>query len=329
MGVFIDVGCKVWQTTQVPKNLSEDTMIPVILLYALFASLFGLSKATLEHCEPIFLIGSRMAFAGVLLVTHQWFFNRRMFMSIPRKAWFDFACLGVIAIYLTNVCEIWGIQRMASAKACFIYSVSPFLSGLLSYILFREVLSKRKWLGMLVGFIGLIPLQLHSLQTGLTEGSTWLGEFALLTAVVTSVYGWILLKQIVTRYGQSLLLANGFAMFIGGSLALLHSFVSGETWSPVPVSDMDQFLMNTLAMCLISNIVCYNLYGYLLKRYSATFMSFAGLITPLFASLFGWFFLDEHLTWHFVISFLLFVFGLSLYHRDELEPLHTSLNPSV
>lgn len=296
-------------------------MIPVILLYALFASLFGFSKATLEHCEPLFLIGSRMALAGVLLIGHQWLFNRKIFQSITRRAWLDFALLGLVGIYLTNVFEIWGIERMSSAKACFIYSVSPFFSGLFSYILFREILSKRKWLGMVIGFFGLIPLQIHSFsESHLQEtNSQRIGELALLIGVIASVYGWILLKKIVTRHGQSLLLANGISMLIGGSFALLHSFVAGESWAPVPVTNMDYFLMNTLAMCLISNIVCYNLYGYLLKRYSATFMSFAGLVTPLFASIFGWFFLDEHLSWHFGISFALFAIGLSLFHRDEVH----------
>lgn len=294
-------------------------MFPVILLYALFASLFGFSKATLEHCEPIFLIGSRMAFAGVLLVTHQYLFNRKIFKTLNKKAWIDFLLLGFIAIYVTNIFEIWGIERMSSAKACFIYSVSPFLSGLFSYLLFREWLTRRKWLGMFLGFIGLIPLQMHSFaQSSLSESGSLVGDLALLIAVVASVYGWILLKQIVTRHGQSLLLANGFAMLFGGSLALIHSFFAGESWAPVPVSNYEYFLMNTLAMCLISNIVCYNLYGYLLKRYSATFMSFAGLITPLFASFFGWLFLGETLSLHFVISFILFVLGLYLFHKDEL-----------
>ncbi len=295
-------------------------MFPVILLYALFASLFGLSKATLEHSEPLFLIGSRMAFAGLLLLGHQCLFNRSIFKTISRRAWLDFALLGCSGIYLANVFEIWGIMHMSSAKACFIYSISPFLSGLFSYLLFREILSQRKWLGMLIGFLGLIPLQMHSFSEASTQdGSLRLGELALLVAVMAAVYGWILLKQIVTKHGQNLVLANGTAMVIGGVLALVHSYIAGESWQPVPVKNMDYFLINTFAMCLISNIICYNLYGYLLKRYTATFMAFAGLITPLFASLFGWFFLDESMSWHFVVSFALFVIGLSLFHQDEIK----------
>jgi drug/metabolite transporter (DMT)-like permease len=295
-------------------------MIPVIVLYALFASLFGLSKATLEHSEPLFLIGSRMAFAGILLLIHQCIFNRSIFKDLDWRAWRDFAILGLSGIYAANIFEIWGLMHMSSAKACFIFSVSPFISGLFSYFVFREILTEKKWLGMLIGFMGFIPLQLHSYfeHQGDAAGVS-LGELALLVGVVASVHGWIVLKKIVMQNGKRLLVANGASMLFGGSLALVHSYIANENWSPVPVTNFDYFLMNTLAMCLISNVICYNLYGSLLKRYSATFMSFAGLITPLFASLFGWYFLDEHMSWYFAISFVLFVIGLKLFHAEELR----------
>ncbi len=72
-------------------------------------------------------------------------------------------------------------------------------------------------------------------------------------------------------------------------------------------------------MCLISNLICYNLYGHLLKRYSATFMSFAGLMTPLFAVFFGWVFLAESVDVSFFVSLVLFLLGLYCFHSEELD----------
>ena len=51
----------------------------VLVLFALFASLFTLSKTALNYSEPFFLIGSRMTFAGILLLGHQIIFNRDNF----------------------------------------------------------------------------------------------------------------------------------------------------------------------------------------------------------------------------------------------------------
>jgi len=294
----------------------------VILLFALFASLFTLSKTALEFSEPFFLIGSRMTFAGILLLGHQFIFNRAAF-KIKLRHLLPLLMLGLVSIYITNIAEIWGIQYMSSAKACLIYSLSPFVAALFAYWILKERLSLKKWVGLLVGFIGLTPiLFVHSSSAELAKTLflvSW-SEIALITAVFASVYGWILLKKIVSEYRYSPIMANGMSMFIGGILALSHSYFSGEGWAPFPVrvEGWGGFIECTLWMTLISNVICYNLYGHLLKRFSATFMALAGLITPLFASLFGWYFLDEVITWHFFASMTLFSIGLTIFYQEEI-----------
>lgn len=293
----------------------------VILLFALFASLFGISKATLGYTEPFFLIGSRMFLAGLLLMAHQFIFNRKN-IHFKLNHLIPLLLLGLLNIYLTNVAEIWGMQHMSSAKACLIYSLSPFLAALVAYFVLRETLNLKKWLGLCIGIIGLIPIFMTQTQSEKMVGgigSISLAEISLLVAVFCSVYGWTLLKKIVNDYQYSPLMANGISMALGGFLALCHSYFAGEAWNPIPVTEFKPFIINTLIMCLISNIICYNLYGFLLKHYSATFMSFAGLVTPIFASFFGWLFLSESITWHYFASIALFSVGLTIFYLEELK----------
>lgn len=294
----------------------------VILLFALFASLFTLSKTALEFSEPFFLIGSRMTLAGVLLLTHQFFFNRQSF-KIKKAHILPLVMLGLVSIYITNIAEIWGIQYMSSAKACLIYSLSPFIAALFAYWILKERLTSKKWIGLCIGFVGLTPILFtQSNSSELAKDLLFFSwaELALVTAVFASVYGWILLKKIINEFRYTPIMANGISMLIGGVLALVHSYVSGESWAPFPIlhDKYAAFIECALWMTLISNVVCYNLYGYLLKRFSATFMSLAGLVTPLFASLFGWYFLNEVITWHFFASMALFSVGLAIFYQEEL-----------
>lgn len=296
-------------------------IILVILLFAMFASLFGISKATLDYTEPFFLIGSRFFLAGLLLLAHQFIWNRKQF-SIKWNHIKPLFLLGFLNIYLTNITEIWGLQHMISAKACLIYSLSPFLAALVAYFILKETLNSKKWIGLIIGFVGLIPIFMSQSPAEKLVGelgNVSFAELSLLVAVFSSVYGWTLLKKLISEYRYSPLMANGLSMTIGGALALVHSYFAGETWDPIPVTQIGPFLQNTLIMCLISNIVCYNLYGYLLKRYTATFMSFAGLVTPFFASFFGWFFLNETITWHFFAAIALFSIGLFIFYQEELK----------
>ncbi len=308
-------------------------MILVLLLYALFASLFGLSKDTLNYSEPFFLIGARFTFAGILLLIQQFIFNRKAF-QIKTAHILTLALLGILSVYITNIAEIWGIQHMVSAKACLIYSLSPFLAAFVAYLVLKETLSAKKWIGLCVGFMGLIPIFMTQSSSEVVVGDVpfiSLAEVALLIAVFCSVYGWILLKKVISEFHYTPLMANGISMTLGGTLALLHSYLSGETWNPIPVTDFGPFLQNSLLMCLISNIVCYNLYGYLLKRHSATFMSFAGLVTPFFASFFGWYFLGEIITWHYFASIGIFSIGLTIFYQEELkqEKLFVKSEPPI
>jgi drug/metabolite transporter (DMT)-like permease len=72
-------------------------------------------------------------------------------------------------------------------------------------------------------------------------------------------------------------------------------------------------------MTFISNIVCYNVYGYLLKKYTATFLSFVGLLSPFFASLSEWVFLKQTPSWGILSSSLIVVFGLWIVYKEELK----------
>lgn len=295
-------------------------MFLVALLYALFASVFTISKTGLEYSQPFFFIGTRMVFAGVIILLYYVCFDRQQF-KMSKSTFGKILLLAFFNIYLTNVFEFWGLQYLTSFKTCFIYSLSPFISALVCYYFFSETMTLKKVFGLTVGMIGFIPMLLS--QTAAEEEAgrffvfSW-AEISVLLAAIFSVCGWILLQQTVKNDKCTPFMANGVSMLIGGLMALGHSHIV-EHWNPVPVTEMAPFLECAFLLILISNITCYNLYGFLLKRFSATFMSFAGLSTSLFSAFFGWFFLGEEITWAFYLSCTVVSTGLILFYQEELK----------
>ena len=75
----------------------------------------------------------------------------------------------------------------------------------------------------------------------------------------------------------------------------------------------------TSLLILIANIIFYNFYAHLLKKYSATFMSFVGFTAPLFAAFFGWVFLGETISRSFFVSVFVVGLGLYIFYRAELD----------
>ena len=262
-----------------------------------------------------------MAIAGIGMLTYQYVRNPSS-LKLSSRSLVLIVSLALLHIYLTNIAEIWAIKHMVSAKACLLYSLSPFMSAFVSYLALKETLSFKKYLGLSIGFLGVLPCLSDCFSLSFFTNISLNGELAMLVAVICSVCGWIILKQLVDGKDDdkcSPIVANGYSMCLGGLFALCHSYVSGESWQPLPIHNTTLFFKNTALICLISNIICYNLYGHLLKTYTATFMAFAGLVTPLFASLFGWLYLGETVSSSFFLSLVLFAIGLFFYHQEELS----------
>lgn len=272
------------------------------------------------YAAPFFIVGSRMSLAGLFLLLYLYIYDRKS-LQFDRFTLHRLFLLAVFNVYLTNVCEFWGLQYLSSAKTCLLYSISPFLSALISFIILGEKLNYKKWIALCFGFVSFLPIIFYQSEEEISLGKLGIFSFpelAVFGAATFSVYGWILIRQLQKVRQLSPLMINGYSMFIGGLLTLSHSY-SLENWNPVPIYQLSGFLQTSLWMLIISNFICYNLYGFLLRKYSATFMSFAGFSTPIFSMIFATIFLAEDNPWQFWLSLMAVFSSLYFFHREEIE----------
>lgn len=298
------------------------SLILVMLMYATWSSVFPISKLALQNAPPVFLTGARMFFAGIILLGFL-FVKDRKSLKIGKQQILPLLAFSLFSIYLTNILEFWSMQHLSSVKGCFIYGLSPFLAIVFSYIHFKEKITKKKMIGMLVGFVGFVPVLMT--QTGsenlffILNFFSW-PDLAMIGAAVFSVYGWILLRVIVKNQTLSPLYANGYGMLFGGIISLIHSFFV-DSWNPIPIlpgKGLTVFMQITI-MTLISNIICYNLYGFMLRKFTATFLSFCGLFSPIFVSITSWFLLNEQPSWSILLSTIVVLSGLFIIYQSELQ----------
>ncbi|MDN3504486.1 MAG: DMT family transporter [Rhabdochlamydiaceae bacterium] len=286
-----------------------------ILLFAMWSLAFPLGRYLVEYASPVFVTGSRMTIAGLLLIGYM-FIKKRKSLIISKKQLLSVVILGVISIYLSNVLEFYGLKTISAGKTCFIFSLSPLFAALFSYFHFKEKITPLKWVGLGVGFGAVIPALLSS-SPGALYGFG-VAELAVAVAALCSVYGWVLLRMIVKDNEMSPLVANGYSMLIGGAIALGQSYMT-EDWSPLPIESGQiwPILGGVGVLILISNLLCYNLYGYLLKKMTATLMSFFGLLSPIYASLLSYLILGELPRVEILASTFVVIFGLWLVYKAE------------
>ncbi|TET06295.1 DMT family transporter [Candidatus Dependentiae bacterium] len=290
----------------------------IVLLYALFSSSFSIGKILLKYTSPIFLPGMRMALGGLILLAYQYFYAHKHF-RFKFKHMKYYLQIIIFGIYITYILRFWALDYMPSFKACFLYNISPFLSSFYSYIFFRERMTRKQWIGLLIGFFGLIPILITSSPAEALIGEitifSW-PELAVLISVVTHSYSWIVMRKLIRDKSYSPMMVNGISMTSGGFMMLITAFFFEGFF---PVTEIVPFFGWLALTIIIGNIICYNLYGYLLKYYTTTFLSFAGFLGPLFAAFYGWIFLGEKIGWYFFLSSSIVFVGLYLFYQDELD----------
>lgn len=301
-------------------------MLLIILLHALWAASVTTSKMMLDFTNPIFLTAIRMSIAGALLLYYQYFHAHEPFV-VKKKDMFLFFQVAFFGIFLSYNLRHWALDEVSAAKTMFLYNAAPFMSSLYSYFIFKEKMSKMKWLGLFIGCIGIIPILLTTSAKEASLGEffyiSW-AEIAILASAASHSYSWIVVRRLVRDKNYSPMMVNGICMFSGGLMAFATAGVF-EGFRFVIHANIWYFIALLSFVVLVSNIVCHNLYGYLLRQYTATFLSFTGFMGPLIAAVYGWILFGNPITWHYYVSSVVMFVGLYLFYKDELQADDTEL----
>ena len=285
----------------------------VFLTYALFGSVFTVGKVTVYLLPPLFLTGFRYLLAGFfmlacILLSNGFVSLKKHLILILKVAFFN--------VFLTNSLEFWALQNMNSSKTALFYSLSPFYSMIFAYYYLNEKMTQKKLLGLFIGFLGFLALIFTSKNLSndnLTTSFSW-PEMAANGAAIFSVFGWIYFKKLVYHDKFPAWHANAYSFIIGGIISLLFSFFLEDHVSSMSLIEMSPQIGY---ITLVHSIVCFSLYGLLLKKFTVTFLFFAGLLNPLFAAIYGFFFLGELIELNFIICLLAIALGLYLFFLEE------------
>ena len=293
-------------------------MFLVLILYATFGFTFTLGKLILFYCKPFFMVACRMLIGGLGLLGYYAYSKHTQY--VPRlKDWPYYLQVILFGIFLPYSLRAWGLQYITSTKAAFIFTLMPLCTALFSYHLRKERLHLQQIMGLIIGFVGMVPIFLTSSKLEDLAGGinifSW-PELAILGAVISFSYNLIALQTLVKEKGCPTPLANGISMLSSGILAAGVSFAIEKPWIH---GDVRTLIFILAIQIIASNFICSNLQGYLLRIYNPTFMAFAGFLTPLCAAFFGWLILNEEMYISYLVSLMMVLFGLILFTQTKSQ----------
>ena len=189
-------------------------MILIFVLYAFLGATFTIGKEALLYVPPIFFIGLRMVIAGLLLLGYVKFYKKQSFkfkFKLSHLYWI--LAVAFFQFYLSFTLEFVSLKYLTSAKTCLLYNLSPIITALLSYFVFKEFMTMKKWAGLGIGFLGFFPLLLAQAPSDEnilgTIGFISIPELLMFGAVVTSCISWIAMKKLTKEYKYCLFFING------------------------------------------------------------------------------------------------------------------------
>ena len=282
----------------------------------LYGCTFTISKILISFASPMYVIGIRMTLAGGVLSALALIFTKNRHRFDRLSKW-HLAQVSFFGICLPYLLRYWSLQYLPVIKTAIIYNTAPFASFIFSYFLLKERSSWRKWLGLGIGFVAILPVLMAGRDLGKHAISflSW-PEIAMIVAVFSFSYSWVVMKKLVMRTQASPFIINGIVMFFGGLLALLASFTLETNHV---IRQPKEFMLWLVLIMLITNVICYNLYTYLLNKHSATLLSLAGLAAPVSAAITSWFYFGEKLTWDTAASGILVLVAFCVFYYEELK----------
>lgn len=301
-------------------------MLFLFLLCAFSASTFTIGKTALLYTTPMFLIGVRLLVSGILFLAYYYFYYKQM-PSLHKYDYWVLAQIAFASFYFAFSMEFLALQYLSSSKTAFLYNLSPVIAACFSYFVFNEKMTFKKIVGLLTCLLSFLPVLMESAPG---EGSkaflfvSW-PELCVLLAVVSFAYGWVVMRKAIKRHFIPTVFINGVGMVCAGIAALITVYLfeipyhrSAQWIHPwLPITEIMPFLVWTSLLIIIGSVICYALYGYLLHRYTATFVTLGELATPLFAALYGWAFLNESISKSFYFSMFVLAIGSYIFYLEE------------
>lgn len=198
-----------------------------------------------------------------------------------------------------------GVQYTTSIVSQLFFLLTPVIVSFVSYILFKEKISTRRIISMIICFGGSSLLILRSIQgTNLIRSiGTFQGNIFILCAVTSWALYVVYTKRISKKFEPSLFLVTNFIT------ALLISCTSLLVTRTSIIATILQFsrssipvMASLLALATINSVLFFFLYQWSLKQVSAFIVASTTYLSPLSAALFAIPFFGEQLSTTLLIS---------------------------
>ena len=244
--------------------------------------------------------------------------------SRGRLALVPLLVLGIINITLPFGLITWGEQTVASGVASVLNSTVALFTLLVSALVFRqEAFTARKFIGLLIGFFGVVVLASRNFEGGVLQTSSLLGQAAILVAAVFYAFGGSYSYRLAVRWNDPQVVAAGsmiFAALSSGLLMMLAPLAGGP--APTPLAEIPaNSLLAIIALGLFNTFIAYMIYYWIVRALGAARASMVTYVAPIVGLTLGALVLNEVVDLRLLLGAGLILGGIAIVTLRTRRPL--------
>jgi drug/metabolite transporter (DMT)-like permease len=220
--------------------------------------------------------------------------------------WLRIAAIAAVNSVIPFALFAWGAERAPAGVGAITNAMTVMFTSLVAYLFYREYISARRLIGLVVGFAGVIIL-----ASGRVAGaSIWPAALAGTTASLMYGFGINLVRHHLSAYPPGAVAAANLA---SGTLLLAPLALYSWPHHPIAASSW----ISAVLLGVLCTGIAFVFYYRLIARVGAARTSTVTYLIPLFGVIWAWLLLGEPLTPTMALAGALILAGVALSQQRQ------------
>ena len=297
------------------NSIHTKHWIMISTLGIVWGSTFLFIELALKGITPLWLTSARIVFATVI-TSIIWLMRGGKLFATKETAWRRLGIIGIISTALPFQLISWGQQYVTSSFAGLAMASMPlFVLPLAYFFNTNEALDKSKFIGLIIGFFGIVILFSPDFTLGDdTSILITLGKSACVLAAFCYASNSILMRKLPSIDPVGL---AAISLLIGTVWVVLWAIaIEGP---PPNISTETLFIL--LLLGLLPTAIANFIRVVLIREAGPVFLGITNYIVPLWAALVGALVLKETLHFEFYFAAVITVTGIYISQMKSLAAL--------
>ena len=300
------------------NSIHTKHLVMISTLGIVWGSTFLFIELALQGITPLWLTSARIMFATVL-TSIIWLMRGGKLFTTEETAWRRLVIIGIISTALPFQLISWGQQYVTSSFAGLAMASMPlFVLPLAYFFNTNEALDKSKFIGLIIGFLGIVILFSPDFTLGDdTSILITLGKLACILAAFCYASNSILMRKLPSIDPVGL---AAISLLIGTVWVVLWAIaIEGP-----PPNISTETLLILLLLGLLPTAMANFIRVVLIREAGPVFLGITNYIVPLWAAMVGALVLKETLPIEFYFAATITVAGIYISQMKSLAALFRS-----